>query len=422
MPRLKISRDILLVILFIVFYFFRLWQLPQAKIPEGQTVKITGRVTKQPYLKVSYQIIEIGPVLILTNRFPGYSYGDRLEVSGKFEKKVINIFQSQYIAFFPTIRLLAEKENLIGKTNLTRFLLKTRGQVEQRIKTLLPEPEASLLLGIVLGVKSQMPENFWQNLRKTGTLHLVVASGQNVAFLAGFLINLLVLFFKRPKAIIFAFLLILVYVLLVGAEPPVVRAGLMVGLAFLAQLLGREGETFLFLLLSAMVMLLFKPLLLFDLSFQLSFGATAGLILLYPRLKVRLPPVCRQGKTGGLLINSFLISLSAQIMTLPILMINFGQFGWLSPLINTLVLPLIPFLMVLGFILLILAFVITPLAQLLAWLVYPLLLYFVKIVDGFGSFDWIVWDIGKINACWALPYYFLVIFFLRKSHVRNKNS
>jgi len=158
-------------------------------------------------------------------------------------------------------------------------------------------------------------------------------------------------------------------------------------------------------------------LLLFDLSFQLSFAATAGLILLYPKLKEKWPKQSR----FSFLIDGFLISLSAQIMTLPILLVNFGQFGWLSPLINTLVLPLIPILMFLGFILIILTFLITPLAQLLAWLIYPLLLYFVKIVDGFGNLSWIAWETGEINTWWVLPYYLLIIFLLRKSYVRNKN-
>jgi competence protein ComEC len=161
-----------------------------------------------------------------------------------------------------------------------------------------------------------------------------------------------------------------------------------------------------------------KPLLLFDLSFQLSFAATAGLILIYPKFKERWPSKSR----FSFLIDGFLISLSAQVMTLPILLVNFGQFSWLSPLINTLVLPLIPILMVLGFILIILAFVITPLAQLLAWFIYPLLFYFVKVVDFFGSFSWIAWEIGKISGWWALLYYFLLIFLLRKDYVRSKNS
>jgi competence protein ComEC len=406
------------LILFLAFYLFRLSHLPQIKIPQGQTVKIRGIVTKQPYLSGSQQIIQVDNIFLLANRFPGYFYGDRLEVSGKFQKKVIKIFEEQYWAFFPDIRLLKEEASLIGKTDFQKFLLKTRGQAEKRIRNLLPSKEASLLLGVVLGVKSQMPENFWQNLRKTGTLHLIVASGQNVAFLSGFLINFLVIFLNRKKAIVLALFLIIFYVLLVGAEPPVVRAGLMVGLAFTAQLLGKEGEVFRFLLLSALLMLIIQPLLLFDLSFQLSFAATAGLILLYPKLKERWPAWPR----FTFLTDGFLISLSAQIMTLPILLVNFGQLSWFSPLINTLVLPLIPILMVLGFILIIISFIITPLAQLLAWLISPLLFYFVKTVDFFGSFSWIAWEMEKINGWWALFYYLLLIFILRKGDVRGKNS
>ncbi|MBM3205697.1 ComEC/Rec2 family competence protein [Candidatus Shapirobacteria bacterium] len=374
-----------LSLLLLGFYLFRLSQLPPIKIPEGQTVKIRGKITAQPYLKASYQIIEINSLVILTNRFPGYFYGDLIEVSGKFEKKVINRFQVQYVAFFPTIRLLEGKESLIEKTDWQKFLLKTRGQAEERVKRFLPEPQASLLLGIVLGVKSQMPEEFFNRLRKTGTLHLVVASGQNVALLSGFLINTLVYFLKRRWAICLTLFFVFLYVLMVGAEPPAVRAGLMLSLAFLAQLLGKQGDPVKFLFLSAVLMLIINPLILFDIGFQLSFAATTGIIVVYPRLKNLSWRLFKVPFLG----EGLAVSFSAQACTLPILLINFGQFSWLSPLINALVLPLIPIIMAFGFIIIVLSFLITPLAQLLAWLVLPLLTYFVKVIDFFGHFDWI---------------------------------
>lgn len=400
----------LICFLFLCLYLFRLTQRPRYFIPEEKSVKIVGRVTNQPYLKDSYQIIELGPVLILANRFPGYFYGDRIEVFGKFQKEVINSLTSQYISFFPTIRLLREEENLMGKVNLKRFLLKTRGQIEKRVRRFLPEPQSSLLLGIVLGVKTEMPENFWQDLRRTGTLHLVVASGQNVVIVTGFLMNLSLWFLKRRWAILIALLGILVYVLMVGAEAPAVRAGLMASMIFVGQWFGREANPGGPLLLTAMMMLLISPLILFDIGFQLSFAATAGLIWLHPLLLTKLSTLGKIPVLG----EGLLVTISAQLATLPILLVNFGQFSWLSPLVNALVLPLIPLLMVFGFIIAGLSFFSSFLAQLLSWLVWPFLSWFVRVVEFFGSLSWANWEMGEISFWWAVLYYLILLIFLIK--------
>jgi len=394
--------------LFLSFYFWRLFSLLKLIIPENQPVKIIGRVTKQPYLKGSYQIINMGPVLIRTNRFPGYFYGDKLVVVGGFKKQVINSFLTQYFAFFPTIQKIEEEQNLVNQKNFIRYLLKTRGQVEQNLNQLLPEPQASLLLGVVFGVKSQMPENFWQNLRKTGTLHLVVASGQNVVMVTGFLMNSLVWFSKRRGAILITFLGIIIYVLMVGAEAPAVRAGLMAMMIFMGQLLGREGNQGKFLLLTAMVMLLISPLMPFDIGFQLSFAATAGIIWIYPILRSK---TLNSVAVIPLLGEAFLVTISAQLATLPLLLVNFGQFSWLSPLVNSLILPTIPIVMALGIILSGLSFVSRLLSQLLAWFIWPFLSWLIKVVNWFGQLPIGNWEIGKISWWWVIGYY-LILFLL----------
>ena len=441
------------LVLFIIFYLWRLSSLPQLAIPERQTVKIVGRVTTQPYLKGSYQIINLGNVLVRTNRFPGYFYGERLIIVGRFEKRVINPFLVQYFAFFPTIQKIEDEENFSPQRSFIKFLLKTRGQIEKNLSQLLPEPQASLLLGVVFGVKKQMPENFWQNLRKTGTLHLVVASGQNVVIISGFLMNSLVFFLKRRMAILITLLTLVAYVFLVGAEPPAIRAGLMAGMILLGQFLGREGDQGKFLLLTAMIIILISPLMLFDIGFQLSFAATAGLIWIYPILrkktfysfsenfdsvsdslgknrslvnelsgarKVKSHKICWTRRVLNfmaafpLLGESFLVTISAQLATLPILLVNFGQFSWLSPLVNILVLPIIPSLMALGLALSVLSFVSRFFSQVLAWFLWPLLTWFVGVVNWFGHWSWISWEVGKLSGWWAGGYYLFLIFMMNR--------
>ncbi|HUV42931.1 MAG TPA: ComEC/Rec2 family competence protein, partial [Patescibacteria group bacterium] len=265
------------LILVIFLYFFRLQSVSRLKIPEGREITLKGRVSQQPYLKDSYQIIYLGPVFLETHRFPGYFYGDRLVVTGRFEKRVINPFDTRYSAYFPDIQNAEEEGKEDFLFSFKGSLYNFRGRLEKVIAGVLPEPQASLMIGILLGVKKEMPENFLNNLRDTGTLHIIVASGYNLSVIAGFLVSFLVWLMNRKKALVVAFLGVLFYTLMVGAEPPVVRAAIMAGLAYTAKYLGRMSDGLITLLVTAIIMLLLSPLILFDIGFQLSLTATAGI-------------------------------------------------------------------------------------------------------------------------------------------------
>lgn len=396
----------LFLIFVIALYFFRLQSVSRLNIPEKTIITLRGRVTQQPYLKGSYQIISLGPIILKTDRFPGYFYGDHLKITGNFEKRVINPFYSQYYAYFPTIRKIGGNQKMTLFSNLKKKLYYFRGQLEKAIAQVLPEPQSSLEIGILLGIKRAMPEKFLQNLRNTGTLHIVVVSGYNLSVVAGFLVSALVWFVNRKKALIFAFLGVIFYTLMVGAEPPVVRAAIMASLAYGAGYLGRMRDGLVALATAALIMLLVSPLILFDIGFQLSLMATAGILLIYPLLKERrifhLP----------IIGDDLAMTLSAQIGVTPILLVNFGNLSFLSPLINTLVLPLIPILMNLGGIVALFGLVSRLIARVLAWLLWLPLTYFVKLIEWFGNLPWISLQIKGLSFWWGVGYYFVVAIIL----------
>jgi competence protein ComEC len=141
---------------------------------------------------------------------------------------------------------------------------------------------------------------------------------------------------------------------------------------------------------------------LFDLSFQLSFLATTGILLIYPLFKEK--KIFRFPVFG----DELAITLAAQIGVTPIILLNFDQLSFLSPLINALVLPLIPLLMNLGAIIVFLGFFIKPAAQLLAWLLWLPLTYFTRLIEGFGELSWISWQIKGLSWWWGAGYYFVL--------------
>ncbi len=398
-----------ILFLFLLLYLFRLYSALQAqpKIPQEAEIKLIARISQQPYLSGSNQIIRASQFLIKTERFPSYFYGQKIEVIGRVKKRVLNWGKTDFVFNYPTIRILEEEKNLINQTKIMKGLLLFRERLEKIFLSLLPDPQVGLLAGIVLGSKKQLLQDFLQNLRKTGTMHVVVASGYNITVIAGFLISFLAKFISRKKALELAFLGIFAYTLMAGAEPAIVRAAIMGSLTYLAQFLGREKDAVVSLLFAAAVMLFFNPLILFDIGFQLSFLATGGILLLGPTFKGRIFAIPVVGE-------NLRTTLAAQLGVLPILLANFGEINFLSPLINMLVLPAVPLIMGLGAVIAGLGLVYRFLALPIAWLVWLPLTYFVKVIGWFSNSPFNLLIEKRIPFLWVVGYYCLLGIWLLK--------
>lgn len=310
-------------------------------------ITISGRISSQINLQGGSQSFNVGRIRVRTNLYPAYEYGDQVVISGTLQRQVINPRHARFSLIYPGIKRVESGNNIfIGFKN----------RLVSWYSRVLPEPEASLLSGIVLGSKRGLPLEFWQALQKTGTLHIVVASGFNVTVVMGAAIFLFAGIFRRPVAISLGIAAVMIYSLMAGWEPAIVRAAIMGSLAYFGQILGRPSDGLRLLFLAAAAMLLFNPLFIFDIGFQLSFMATLGLIVVCPRLPKFLPKGMKE-------------SIAAQIMVWPILLINFGRMSWFGILVNSLIVPLVPYVMALSF---------------LPWLAYVPLHLIVVIINYFG--------------------------------------
>lgn len=341
----------LFIFLTIVFRYFS--SLPDFK--DGDLVKISTTVTTEPIVYEKTQYIKLVGLKTYLPKYPQITYGDEIVVVGKVDKDQLTSPE------LVEVRITQNK------------LYKLRENLILFYKKSLPEPHASLVAGTVLGSKS-MPNAFWETLKATGTAHVVVASGTNVAMVAGFLMGVTTNFLKRKKAIIITLLGISMYVVLSGFDAPIVRAAIMGAVVFIAQGTGRLVSAWRALVISIVVMLLIKPLWLSDLGFQLSVLATSGLMLFQKRIDTGLkfiPNILREGLTT---------SLSAQIFVAPVIYATFGQFNILSPLINALILWTIPYIMILGGIGGVVGLIIPKLGMIILQLVYPLTWFFENIL------------------------------------------
>jgi competence protein ComEC len=265
----------------------------------------------------------------------------------------------------------------------------------------LPEPQASLLLGMMIGVKGSFPSSFYEALRATGTLHVVVVSGYNITVLINTVAKSLPFLSLRVRALVTA-LVIFLFVSLVGFDPPVVRAAIMGTIALLGTVLGRQKDALRILLITAGLMLIVNPSWLGNLSFQLSFLATLGLTIFYPLLDRYLP-----GK-GMPLREDLVTTLAAQTLVWPLIAYTFGQVSLLSPLVNTLVLWSVPIATILGLVTTALAVFASRVGYLIMLPVNLLLTYFARVVECFASLDIGFFEILPFSVL-ALLFYYVVL-------------
>jgi competence protein ComEC len=194
---------------------------------------------------------------------------------------------------------------------------------------------AAVVEGVVLGEDAGLSDELRQRFRAAGLYHLLAVSGQNVALVAGSVLLLAwLLGVPRLPAELGALAAIVAYVLAVGAQPSVIRAGVAGGLCSLAWLTARATDRWHLLLVGAIVLLAWNPYTLFDAGFQLSFAAVVAIFALVPRLQRFL-----EGYPLGRLRTAIAVSAACGIATAPILWLQFHSLQLLAVPANALAAP-----------------------------------------------------------------------------------
>ncbi len=218
-----------------------------------------------------------------------------------------------------------------------------RGWLLAGLNTVVPEPEAALGAGVLLGVRASIAPEVSDAFARAGLTHVVAISGWNIAIVATLAAAatrpLTRLRAGRLAAVLAAGSAVGGYVLLTGASPSVVRAALMAGGLVLARLGGSRAHAISALLLAVLVMLLAAPPVLWDVGFQLSALATAGLIWFAAPIEARL------ARWPTLVREPVALTLAAQLTTLPVILLNFERLSLVAPLANVIVVPLVPLVM-----------------------------------------------------------------------------
>ncbi|MFA6194197.1 MAG: ComEC/Rec2 family competence protein [Patescibacteria group bacterium] len=328
----------------------------------GQKIAFTGRVCEEADVDYKSRRLTLcvegqakGHVLLTTNLYPIYDYGDFLSISGELQAPPIiegfdyESYLARYdiysVMYYPKIGIATE--TLAWPQKTYQELIKGKQYLKSIIDSNLPEPEAGLADALLLGYRRTVMREDLDIFARVGLSHMIAISGSHITILSAMALNfLLALGFNRRRALKLIFLFLFLYPLITGLSASAVRSALMGALAFLAIYYERLSSLIRALVFAAALMLAFNPhLLRDDIGFQLSFLALLGIIYIYPlgeRITLRFLEKRRwRTKLKNIFKNisdTIVLTIVSQIVILPIALIDFQQFSIIAPLANVLVL------------------------------------------------------------------------------------
>lgn len=361
---------------------------------------------------------------LLARVFPNetYQYGEHLRLRGKLVTPPENeeFSYREYLARQGIHAYMsgAEVTRLPGNGGnpVKKAIYAFKDKALANIYQIFPDPEASLLSGILLGVDTGLPQDLQQAFKDTGTAHIIAISGFNIAIIAGLFFLLFSRTLGQTRGSIVAILGIALYTFLVGADAAVVRAAIMGSISLAARLFGRRNDGMNALMLSAAIMSIFNPNIPWDVGFQLSFFATLGLILYaepFQEWAVNIithftePGTAR--KIAAPISEYFLLTLAAQLTTLPIMAYTFKRISLISLIANPFVLPVQPAVMIVGGVAVILSLIWLPLGAVAAFAAWPFIAYTIRLVEFFALMPNGVIILGNFSL-WLVVLFYIALF------------
>jgi competence protein ComEC len=400
------------------------------------TLEIEGMVAEEPdirdrYCLLTFSASEIivngekeevsGTALIRVPRYPIYHYGDVLKITGRLETppQFEDFDYKNYLArqgiysviYYPKVELLDQSE---GSKPL-QWIYSLRERLSASLTRALPEPQGSLAQAILLGLRGNIPDSLYETFSRTGIAHLLAISGLHISIIIAMFLSFGILVFGRRRSIYIWLTLAItwLYALLAGMHPPIIRAAIMGSLFLIAEYLGRQRSAIIALAFAAAVMVGIQPHLLWSVSFQLSFLAMAGLIILYPyfqawgRKGVASLFGAREkiASAGSVITDGFAATLAAIATVGPLIAYNFGVISLVALPATFFSLPALPFIIVTSALVAFVGLLASLAAQILGWLAWIFLSYLVFLVQGFDALPYSSIEVTTVSAWHILGYY-----------------
>lgn len=371
----------------------------------SETQRGTPKIIIEPYL-IDEHPIDNGQILLFAKDLQEVpDPGDTLHVSLQVEPPALRrnphdfdyrSFLAQQDIYFQSFLKEEAQMQLRKKTGLKSalYMEQLRTAIQRQFFTYCDLRSAGILSALILGDRSEVDEETRNDFANTGVIHVLAVSGLHVGYVTLILVALSG-FLRLPSKLrsISVICGLGFYVLLTGSAPSVMRAALMGSLVVVGSMLERKTDVFNTLSAAAFIMLMISPDQISNIGFQLSFSAVLSIVLIFPILQswcggmifylpLRLQPIFKP------VLDLFLVSLAAQVGTLPLTLYYFQKLPIISLIANLFVVPLIGLIVALGLAFLLLGWILPFFAQSWGALLDVLIAGMLFLVQYFGGISW----------------------------------
>ncbi len=421
---------LILIAIAIVRFLFFIPKAPSYSSVEGKRVELIGQVSDDPDIRLKNKHLNIKidnqdvNILVFVGRDVEVSYGDKLRVKGILEEPENFITNSgkefnykRYLANKDIYYLIKNGDIEIistgGGNKIKTLLFKLRNSFIKNINKIIPMPESDLANGLILGVRGGFDEETNIEFINTGTIHMIALSGYNVSIVADGVMKTFGLIFSQTISIVFGIIVILLFIIMTGASFTAIRAGIMATIMLLGKMTNRSYVAGRALITAGLIMIAFDPRVLVDMSFQLSFIATGGVLYLTPKVINWFRFITTRYGIREMVATT----VTATISVLPILLYLTGVLSLVSLPSNFLILLIIPITMLLIFITGTVGFISPLVSILFGYISYLILLYILSVIHFFGSLPFASVSIHSFPLILTvLIYAFLFWWVFKDSH------
>ncbi len=398
----------------------------------GQYVSFIGIISNEVEVQSDHQKITVearrltktdekisGKILIKTGLYPKHNYGDELEIACEIlEPEPIEDFEyDKYLAlskiysvcYRPNTEKISEGKGSFINSVIFRF----KNSLLNVVNKMMAEPQASFLAGLLVGARRGIPDSLMEDFHRTGVTHIIAISGYNITIIASIVLSLTQKYIGRKRAFWLVLAALGFFAILTGAQASVVRATYMGIIVLIARQIGRLSRVGHVIIATAWLITMFNPLALaYDAGFQLSFLATIGLVYFCPIIEPYFSWL-----TERLSLRESLVStLSATVLTLPLIVYQFGRLSLVAPLVNLLILPAIPIVMGIGFVSAIAGFASLAIGQLIGWAAWLIMEYIITVVQGFSGLGFASYEIPNLSIIFLILGYTLIFIIMYKPY------
>jgi competence protein ComEC len=439
-PDLKYMSKKEIIIVFVIIIaacvrlLFFIQKPPDYKNFVGQKVELDGIISDDPDIRIKNQHLNIriketnANILVFAGREKEVFYGDKIKVIGFLEEPENFITSSgkefnykRYLANEDIYFVIKNAEiSVLSKDNgnkIKSILFKIRKSFIQNINRVIPIPESDLAGGLILGIRGGFDNETKNEFIETGTMHIIALSGYNISIVAEGVMKVLNLIFSKTISIILGIIVIILFIIMTGASATSIRAGIMAFIMLFGRITGRNYLAGRALIIAGLLMILHDPRVLSDMSFELSFIATGGVLFVTPKVISWFKYLPMRFKIR----ETIATTIAATISVLPILLYLTGVLSLVSVFANILILLFIPTAMFFVFFTGISGFIFPLLAIPIGYISYLILLYILSVIHFFGSLSFASVTIQSFPLFLTIIIYIFLIWWVFLDKLRIKS-